>query len=226
MTIQAETATLETANLRKIAHEMRGALTVIHGALTELEINLAEEASRHQRLFAMARRGLARGTAAASLLDPETPAPPDKASVEYGKLRNAGVAFSPHPKADPERSVRILVVEDDDDSAALLVCLFERQGWGVDTVASLSEARRALGRADYGVLVTDLHLPDGSGVDLLGPSHPRASQKAFLVTGAFDEPLRSRSEALGFAGCLCKPLSGTDIVDAIRRALLPAEAPR
>ena len=227
MTTRCDTVTLETAYLHKIAHEMRGSLAVIQGALTELEIHLSEGAARHQRLFAMARRGVARGTAAASLLDPEGPVSPAGAPSEYeqspkGRRAPGSASFA----VDPASSVRILVVEDDDDSAALLVCLFERQGWGVDTVASLSDARRALGMADYGVLVTDLHLPDGSGVDLLAMSRPRALRTAFLVTGALDEPLRSQSEALGFAGCLCKPLSGTDIVDAIRTALQTVEAPR
>ena len=112
--------------------------------------------------------------------------------------------------------MKILVVEDDDDSAALLVCLFERQGWSVDTVSCVREAQKALSREEYGVLVTALNLPDGTGYSLLTPARPERLCAAVLVTGAMDERERRESEAVGFQRCLSKPLSGPDIVDAIR----------
>lgn len=120
--------------------------------------------------------------------------------------------------------MRILVVEDDDDSAALLVCLFERQGWSVDTASSVCEGRRALSKDEYGVLVTDFNLPDGTGVSLLEPGRPRHLCAAVLVTGALDERERRESEAAGFQRCLSKPLSGHDIVEAIRSLTRSAEA--
>lgn len=214
MTSCAKTATLETAVVRKLAHEIRGAASVIHGALLELEMALGDDAERHQRVFAMARRGVNRATAAAASLE-QNARLPDAGSGEMPRPDIESLS----PKGRPVEPIRILVVEDDDDSAALLVCLFERQGWGVDTVSSVAAARRAFGGAQYAVLVTDLHLPDGSGTDLLEEARPAALRTALLVTGALDEPLRLRSRALGFQMCLCKPLSGTDIVDAIRTTL-------
>lgn len=112
--------------------------------------------------------------------------------------------------------MRILVVDDDDDSAALLACLFERQGWEVDTSHSAESARRALRDVEYNVLVTDLYLPDGLGTDLLEPSPPPHLRTAILLTGALDEPQRRRSEAIGFHKCLAKPLNAPDLIEAIR----------
>jgi DNA-binding response OmpR family regulator len=111
--------------------------------------------------------------------------------------------------------MKILVVDDDEDSAALLACILERQGWSVDTVSAVGEARRALQATQYQVLVTDLYLPDGLGIDLLEPPPP-GRLIAILVTGAADQAERRRSEALGFHRCLAKPLSGSDLIEAIR----------
>lgn len=225
MSTPVQNASLEPTFLLRMAHELRGPAGIIQGSLTELEAALGQEAEQYQKLFAMARRGVARVTRTAALLE------------QTGRLA-AGSAAEP-ARDEPDRTevlaatrprnadgTRILVVEDDDDSAALLVCLFEREGWRVDTVSSLAEARRAFARTDYAVLVTDLNLPDGSGLSLLEAARPRALHAALLVTGALDEPQRKRSEALGFQGCLCKPLSGTDIVDAIRAVIPRGEPPR
>ncbi len=225
MSDPVQNASLEPAFLLRMAHDLRGPAGIILGSLTELEVALGADAEQYQKHFAMARRGLAKVTRTAALLE------------QTGRLAGGGSGGAEPGRDDPDRAdvlaavrprnaegTRILVVEDDDDSAALLVCLFEREGWWVDTVSSLAEARRAFARADYAILVTDLNLPDGSGMSLLEAARPRDLQAALLVTGALDEPQRKRSEALGFHGCLCKPLSGTDIVDAIR-AVIPRGEP-
>lgn len=215
MSEPVRSASLEPDFLVRMAHELRGPAGIIQGSLTELEVALGEEAEQYGKLFAMARRGVARVTHTAMLLE------------QTGRLV-AGAAHEEHERAEmlvaarprSEGGARILVVEDDDDSAALLVCLFEREGWTVDTVSSLAEARKALDRSAYSVLVTDLNLPDGNGLSLLETARPRELRAALLVTGALDDLQRRRSEALGFQGCLCKPLSGTDIVDAIHALIL------
>jgi signal transduction histidine kinase len=51
---------LRTAFLERVAHELRGPAGVIQGALQELELALGQETEGHQRLFAMARRGVQR----------------------------------------------------------------------------------------------------------------------------------------------------------------------
>jgi len=107
------------------------------------------------------------------------------------------------------------VVEDDDDLAELVAGFLARRGWTVDTASTAADARRALHGVEYDVLVADLFLPDGLGLSLLEPPPPVPPGMAILLTGARDEALRRRSEAVGFQKCLAKPLSGSELVEAI-----------
>jgi signal transduction histidine kinase len=51
---------LRTAFLERVAHELRGPAGVIHGALQELEVALAQQTGDHEVFLAMAKRGLKR----------------------------------------------------------------------------------------------------------------------------------------------------------------------
>ncbi|TFW09492.1 response regulator, partial [Oxalobacteraceae bacterium OM1] len=62
---------------------------------------------------------------------------------------------------------RILVVDDEADLRELLEITLIRMGLDVDCAASLAEARALLGRADYALVLADMRLPDGLGIDLV-----------------------------------------------------------
>ena len=94
-----------------------------------------------------------------------------------------------------------LVVDDERDIRELLVLTLGRMGLRVDTAASLSDARALLGRGRYDLCLTDMRLPDGSGISLVSdiardhPDTPVAMITAFgnveaaveaLKAGAFD----------------------------------------
>ena len=94
-----------------------------------------------------------------------------------------------------------LVVDDERDIRELLVLTLGRMGLRVDTAASLSDARALLSRDRYDLCLTDMRLPDGSGIALVSeisrdhPDTPVAMITAFgnveaaveaLKAGAFD----------------------------------------
>ncbi len=94
-----------------------------------------------------------------------------------------------------------LIVDDERDIRELLVLTLGRMGLRVDTAANLSEARELLAGNRYDLCFTDMRLPDGSGIDLVGeisrhyPQTPVAMITAFgsmdlaveaLKAGAFD----------------------------------------
>jgi PAS domain S-box-containing protein len=66
-----------------------------------------------------------------------------------------------------EPGVRLLVCEDEVVTAAALREVLEDEGFIVDVAETLADAEQALRRADYACLVTDLKLPDGSGLGLV-----------------------------------------------------------
>lgn len=94
-----------------------------------------------------------------------------------------------------------LVIDDERDIRELLVLTLGRMGLRCDTASSLAEARAQLARNRYDLCLTDMRLPDGSGIDLVAeitrnhPSTPVAMITAFgnvevaveaLKAGAFD----------------------------------------
>ncbi|USX27782.1 sigma-54 dependent transcriptional regulator [Oxalobacteraceae bacterium OTU3CINTB1] len=105
-----------------------------------------------------------------------------------------------------ERSPRVLVVDDEADLRELLELTLVKMGLDVDSAATLAEARALLAGAerehrDYQLVLTDMRLPDGLGLELVrevGAAHkntPIAVVTAFgsadnavvaLKAGAFD----------------------------------------
>ena len=62
---------------------------------------------------------------------------------------------------------RILVVDDEADLRELLEITLVKMGLDVDCADSLAAARACLGRADYALVLTDMRLPDGLGIELV-----------------------------------------------------------
>lgn len=64
-------------------------------------------------------------------------------------------------------SPRILVVDDEADLRELLEITLVRMGLDVDCVETLAAARACLVSTNYGLVLTDMRLPDGMGIDLV-----------------------------------------------------------
>ena len=73
----------------------------------------------------------------------------------------------PAPGAGPVRRLSVLVVEDAEVFGLLLARAFEQRGHGVRVVGTLALARECLAAGGVDLLLTDLHLPDGTGAELL-----------------------------------------------------------
>src|SRR5262245_17920249 len=83
----------------------------------------------------------------------------------------------------PER--RILVVDDEPSLRQMLDILFRREGYGVVTAAGAGEAIEAISQAlqPFPVVLTDLSMPDGSGLDVLASAKSRsAPTEVVLIT--------------------------------------------
>jgi two-component system response regulator RegX3 len=69
--------------------------------------------------------------------------------------------------AAPSRRIRLLVVEDDPDLGRGLTYNLEREGYDVRVAKEVAGARRALEQGGVDLVLLDLALPDGDGLDLL-----------------------------------------------------------
>jgi len=116
------------------------------------------------------------------------------------------------------RGVRILVVEDEPDTRELVGMCLERIGATVLMCGSAEDALRQL--ADFGphLLVSDLSLPQMSGLDLVRRVRLTAAGKTIpAVALTANASLDDAADALeaGFDVHLTKPVSGDDLVDAV-----------
>jgi two-component system, NtrC family, response regulator PilR len=69
--------------------------------------------------------------------------------------------------APPRRSPAVLVVDDEADLRELLSLTLVRLGLDVDTAESVSAARSLLAQNHYALCLTDMRLPDGTGLELV-----------------------------------------------------------
>jgi two-component system CheB/CheR fusion protein len=115
--------------------------------------------------------------------------------------------------------LRILLVEDNRDVLRYLDLSLRRQGYRVATAASLAEARRAAVGGDIDLLISDIELRDGCGLELMRELGPRGIPGiAVSGYGSADDVRDSR--AAGFSAHLVKPVLADALDEAICRVLV------
>ena len=86
-----------------------------------------------------------------------------------GAAESAPVAATSDPAGSDLAGCRILLVEDHVDSAKLMTRLLEHYGFEVWTADSFTSAQQAARSDRFDLLISDIGLPDGSGLDLDAP---------------------------------------------------------
>ncbi len=125
-------------------------------------------------------------------------------------------AALPAEQVAARHRVAILVVEDDADTAEGLQLLLAEAGFTVRVARSLAEAHRLFREQPADILVTDLGLPDGSGLDLLASLRQlRPDLRAIVLSGYGMEEDMLRSRALGFSEHFVKPLNMNRLIAAL-----------
>lgn len=116
--------------------------------------------------------------------------------------------------------MRILLVEDTEDVAEPIVAAFSRHGHAVDHMATREAAEDALAIQEYDLIILDLMLPDGSGLDLLRSLRAAESPTPVLVlTARFDVDDRVSALDTGADDYLTKPFDLREL-EARARALI------
>jgi PAS domain S-box-containing protein len=133
---------------------------------------------------------------------------------------------APQPAAEPAPSgeaayCHILLVEDHADTAEAMAELLRALGHEItvagSVTAGLAAAEQQDGRLD--LVVSDLGLPDGSGLDLMQQLHRRYGLRGIALSGyGMEEDVR-RSLDAGFALHLTKPINPQDLQAAIQETL-------
>lgn len=123
---------------------------------------------------------------------------------------------------DSHRVLAILLVDDHADGMLALKRLLEFNGHEVRTAGSVNEARQLAQQHRCDLLITDVTLPDGSGIDLFTALHAAYAIPGIVVTGHGEREYRQECEKAGFSRFVLKPFLLTDLLAAIRSAVRPS----
>lgn len=114
----------------------------------------------------------------------------------------------------------ILLVEDKESLRRVLRLTLEHAGYSVTEAADASAAVREAGRVPYKIVLTDLRMPNGSGLDVLRASKNADSDVPVIVMtayGSIDEAVQAMKE--GAQDFLQKPVDSNHLLLLVERAL-------
>jgi two-component system response regulator PilR (NtrC family) len=118
-------------------------------------------------------------------------------------------------------SARILVCDDEASLREMLQILLRREGYRVDVVDGVHAARDQLGSADpYDAVITDLVMPDGTGMEVLDAVRSRSANTqtlmitAYATTGQAVEAMRK-----GAYDYVQKPFRNHELLATLEKAL-------
>ncbi|HEU5311671.1 MAG TPA: response regulator, partial [Candidatus Eisenbacteria bacterium] len=115
---------------------------------------------------------------------------------------------------------RILLVDDEDSFRTITARELQRVGYAVDTAGTLEQARAALAGRSYHLVLLDVRLPDGSGLELLEDirSSLPATQVVMLTAyGTVQEAIQAMRK--GAHDFLSKPCKLGELEVVLERAL-------
>lgn len=110
------------------------------------------------------------------------------------------------------KSLAVLVADDVADIQHIIRCWLSEVGHQVTCASSGTEAIRLLHRQSFDLIITDVIMPEGDGLDLIREARSHAREVRILAIsggGRFlkRETCLEMSEALGAHGLLLKPFN-------------------
>ena len=110
-----------------------------------------------------------------------------------------------------------LLVDDDSDAAETMAMLIANEGFTVATAGSLRDARRQMALQEPDIVLLDLTLPDGSGMELFKDAKQLPNAELVLITGHASLDTSIQALRLGAADYLVKPVGRQDLLAVLER---------
>lgn len=122
----------------------------------------------------------------------------------------------------------ILIVEDDITFSLMLTTWLGKKGFEVKALSSVSDAKRQIESVPYDLILSDLRLPDGDGIDLLKwVKEKYASLPLVMMTSYAEIQTAVQAIKLGASDYIAKPLNPEELLGKIRELVktAPSEHP-
>jgi FixJ family two-component response regulator len=118
------------------------------------------------------------------------------------------------------RDFEIAVIDDDQSFRVALVESLSSLGYRADGYASAEDYIDLIGAKSFDCVVTDIHMPGMSGLDLVKRLAAEGSTTpVVLITARSDTNLEAKAAAAGAACLLRKPFEIKDLIECIEGAV-------
>ena len=114
----------------------------------------------------------------------------------------------------------VLVVDDEPAIRMALAASFQREGWRVETAAGAREALQKVNAQRYPLVVTDVRMPDGNGLQLMRSvrhAHPSTAVIVLTAFGSVPEAVQAIQD--GACDYLTKPISFDQLRSSVQRVV-------
>jgi PAS domain S-box-containing protein len=115
------------------------------------------------------------------------------------------------------RSLKILMVEDNKDTLNYFSLMLMQRGHVVRTASNLAMALSVASETDFELLISDIELPDGSGLELMWKLRSKDALKGIALSGFGSSDDVEQSRCAGFSAHLTKPVEFRHLEEAIQR---------
>jgi PAS domain S-box-containing protein len=150
---------------------------------------------------------------------PSVPAPAAPADGEP-TAADAGA-----PSTSPARArLKILLVDDNADTLLFLSTMLCRRGHAVDTASNMALGLRLASEGEHDLLISDIELPDGSGLELMDAIRSRKPIPGIALSGFGSTGDVEQSLAAGFVVHLTKPVDFRRLEKVIEQVAADAAA--
>jgi CheY-like chemotaxis protein len=137
-------------------------------------------------------------------------------TLELTALESLPLAPTPtEPKPAHARRLRLLLVEDHPDTSRVMTRLLRSLDHDVHAVGDVRAALRTAEVQQFDLVISDIGLPDGSGLELMRQLRERYQLKGIALSGYGMEDDMRRSREAGFDAHVTKPVDFDSLAAAI-----------
>jgi DNA-binding NtrC family response regulator len=118
---------------------------------------------------------------------------------------------------------KVLIVDDDEMVRLTVRTMLQRKGYQVDEACDGNDGLKALQRAEYDLVITDIIMPDCEGIEFIkGALQARPDRKIIAMSGGGrirNTEFLDLAKKCGASAVLAKPFEPEELMTAIGQAL-------
>jgi len=137
--------------------------------------------------------------------------------VDQKETTTNGTTKSSHASIGKQPDVRVLIVEDNTDTSEVMQHLLQRKGYEVRVAHTVKEALAEAKIFSYDIIISDISLPDGNGLELLQQLNAIRPARSVAISGFGMEEDIKKSLMAGFHAHLTKPINFDSLHDTLQK---------